>query len=1086
MTKYLSYILALLTALMLPACSDETDAPRRPAADGEPVTLTLSAEIPELTSGVGSRSFIDIPTADYVRSLAIHIFVFDESGVMLQYARPTDVTLKSIDEINRVVTFTVANLFTSSNKRILHIIATTIDDLTDDSKVGGAENIRAMANENTSMANLIIGDNNDAYWARVELDAGINDETALSLRLLRNFAKITVEYSPSPDASSAHTFSLLGISVANRPNIGTIAPFQFRDNFFAKFFNDDKEPITYDEIRRTGYFGVNPAGVDESLLNTTAESIAAELARNSLEPVYFYERSQSGYLSGTVSDNLTYIIVKGLFDGEVNYYRIDIGADDMGRFTFFDILRNFQYTLHITEVGGPGAKTVEEAINAPAHNNLSTSVVTKDLFSIGYDNQRIEVSTTSAILVTGEDYDLRFRYTLSDGSAGNPAKLFIYDPTDELDEISMSGCQTAPKPVNNLEGAVISSAKVQGPDAEGWYTMTITPKDAPTAGYRDQNIRIYYKDTNGLGRTVSLQRRQPWNIGGNGLRHDNRSYTAGMTAPAVSTITGAYRKDPVNIYTFLPAGMGESIFPLTLLFESDKQNVYAHPEGPLTVTSLDRSGFTDGTSNRVIAYERRIEWNEYRDAARTGMWLATPFLYNTTLAEDQQFSTARLDRADDTANPGRVDNNGTGRFAMRISNPDGYINDIIDNILRMSNVSGSIVMRWNTNPAVSATMPTGNDNPYAFRNSVFTLYYQLPAGIPEEAFAGGPLTISINSTTDMALGSLRPDNLTAVDSRNFTQSISYERYQQSRVLTVPVMLTEAGTSFNVSISAPLVNTATEIVTRRTYGAPELRWTISTDAPTGTSSTWPGTQVNPYRYRGANWMLYYRLPAGLPESLFADGGMAVTLTSSINMLTTGNTPDGLTGSARTFSQVISYDRYSANRVIAAPFILDVASDNFNISVAAEGLDAVNNTRVTRQALGTVTLRWNTNTSATPADFPNRNTNPGRDEGSPWMLYYQLPANLPKDFFGDNGVMVSITASGSGWVSPPTLTAVDNRDGLSGSDQSYTQRITYERYLQNRVICAPFTLSEDTGLFTHRFNIAVAVDGLDSVSGTVNRG
>ena len=88
--------------------------------------------------------------------------------------------------------------------------------------------------------------------------------------------------------------------------------------------------------------------------------------------------------------------------------------------------------------------------------------------------------------------------------------------------------------------------------------------------------------------------------------------------------------------------------------------------------------------------------------------------------------------------------------------------------------------------------------------------------------------------------------------------------------------------------------------------------------------------------------------------------------------------------------------------------------------------------------------------------------------------------------DNGVMVSITASGSGWVSPPTLTAVDNRDGLSGSDQSYTQRITYERYLQNRVICAPFTLSEDTGLFTHRFNIAVAVDGLESVSGTVNRG
>ena len=1085
MTKYLSYIFILLTALMLPGCTDETDAPRRPVAEGEPVTLTVSAEIPELTAGVGSRSFIDIPTADYVHSLSMHIFVFDESGVMLQYIRPTDVKLISIDEENRVVTFTVANLMTSSNKRILHIIATTIDDLTDDSKVGGAENIRAMANENTSMANLIIGDNNDAYWARVELDSGISDETALALRLLRNFAKITVEYAPSPDASSAHTFSLLGISVANRPNIGTIPPFQFRDNFFAQFFDDNKEPIGYDEIRATGYVGVNPAGVDESLLNTTAESIADELSRNSLEPVYFYERSQSGYLSGSVSDNLTYIVVKGFFDGEVNYYRIDIGADDMGRFTFFDLLRNFQYTLHITEVGGPGAKTVEEAINSPAHNNLSTSVVTKDLFSIGYDNQRIEVSATTAILVTGEDYDLRFRYTLSDGSYGEPAKLFVYDPTDELDEISMSDCRTTAKPVNNLEGAVISSAKVKGPDSEGWYTMTITPKDAPTAGYRNQNIRIYYKDTNGLGRTVTLQRRQPWNFDADDLRHDDRTYTAGMTAPAVSTITGAARRDPVNIYTFMPAGMAESMFPLTLLFESDKQNVYANPEGPLTVTSLDRSGFTDGTANRVIAYERRIEWSEYRDAARTGMWLTTPFLYNTTLAEDQQFSTARLDRADDTANPGRQANNGTGRFAVRISNNEGYIDDVIDNILRLANVSGSIVMRWNTNPAVSTTMPTGNDNPFAFRNSVFTLYYQLPAGIPEEAFTDGSITININSTTDMALGSVRPDNLTALDSRNFTQTISYERYQQSRVLAVPVMLTEAGTSFNVSISAPLVNAATETVTRRTYGAPELSWTISTDSPSGSVAAWPGTQINPYRYRGAHWMLYYRLPAKLPESVFADGGMAVTITSSINMLTAGSTPDGLTGSARNFTQTISYARYQANRVVAAPFILDERSNNFTISLAAEGLDAVNNTQVTRRALGNIVLRWNTNTSATPDDFPNSNTNPGQNANSPWMLYYQLPADLPESFFGANGISVSITASDYGLASAPTLTAVDNRDGLSGSGQNYTQIITYARYQQNRVICAPFTLSEDTSWLTHRFNIAVAVDGFDTVSSSVSR-
>ena len=56
--------------------------------------------------------------------------------------------------------------------------------------------------------------------------------------------------------------------------------------------------------------------------------------------------------------------------------------------------------------------TLLDAMNGAAHNNLSTSVVTRDLFSIGYQGEKIEVSSTRVIFTEKTSgYSFRFRYT---------------------------------------------------------------------------------------------------------------------------------------------------------------------------------------------------------------------------------------------------------------------------------------------------------------------------------------------------------------------------------------------------------------------------------------------------------------------------------------------------------------------------------------------------------------------------------------------------------------------------------------------------------------------------------------------------
>lgn len=649
--KYLSYILSLLLFTLLCACNDDLlpDDQLPDLPEGTPVDMLIGADFPEINSGADTRAMGEQPTKeDLLNNLKINLFVFDGSGVMLQFIEPENISIVNIDENTGHVLFRVHNIYSSTMPRRLHFVVTSALDLRE---LDGGEYIEAMASETTVMPALLTSGNTDAYWGMSVQNGGIEENMTLNVKLIRNFVKVSVTSS-----ALAATFKMLGYTVVNRPNRGAIAPYIYSDHSFASFLSADDALLSYDDVISQGYYGVNPAGSETDMICTTLDEVEASLTDSERRlaagegdtPYYFYERSQSNITAMGSGVAVTYVIVVGEYNGKRYYYKIDIGHDSEGKFKFYDLLRNFCYSINITEVGGAGSATLQEAMNGAAHNNISASVVTRDLFSIGYNNEIIVVSATNVIFTEKTvDYQLRFRYTVPNGNI-NPAKLKIYDLNNESVEYSMEGVTTTAGKTVDLDGEVVQNASLSL-GAEGWYTLKVTTKDIPTDSRRlEQNLRIYYSDGAGLGRTVTLMLRRPWYL--SGVTHTNPASDRGKEFSLTFNI---------------PSGMSSSQFPLILTFESDKQNIYAVNGTELSV-SVDKSGFNGGTTDNVMLYEWRMEWEDYtKNNAEGGGAYTAKFKTNTTSAEDLNYNTSGIDAA---TNGSRSDNNNTSNFCIRIAN----------------------------------------------------------------------------------------------------------------------------------------------------------------------------------------------------------------------------------------------------------------------------------------------------------------------------------------------------------------------------------------------------------------------------------
>lgn len=649
--KKFVYILSLMLLGLLSSCSDSISPDVPTVPDGKTVDIIAGAEFPEM-SFAGSRAMGDQLTVDELRnSLNINLLVFDASGVMLQFIPPEDISVAEVDAASQKVYFRVRGIYSSTLPRRLHFIVTSAPSLLD---ISGGEYITAMANETTVMPALMSEGDIDSYWGVTELPA-ITENSSVNIKLLRNFVKISVV-----SYEDTNTFKLLGYTVVNRPSRGMIAPYIHSEYRFADFMAADGSLLSYDDVIAQGYNGVNPAGSDATMTHTSQADVEASLAesesrmaRGEDSPYYIYERSQSELSAVGSGVMVTYVIVKGEYNGKTAYYKLDLGHNVSGDFMFYDLLRNFNYQLVLESVEGPGAPTLHEAMAGAANNNVSASIVTRDLFSISYNNEKIEVSTTRVIFTEETiSYKIQFRYTVPDGLGYSfkESDLLVYDMgKDNATHFDVTGLDYGSKSVD-LTGEVIRSASLSKGN-NGWYTLTITTNNIPAdASRKEQTLRVYYRGgTVNLGRTITVMLRQPWHL-----------------TNVVTTAPKSTRKSEFSTTFTVPPGLVSSQFPLTLTFESDKQNIYAK-QGTDLYVATGKSGFDNATTDNVIRYEWRLEWSDYD--SENGKEYTVTFLTNTTSAEDKDYDTAEIDASSNKgANTGREANNEKEKFCIRIAN----------------------------------------------------------------------------------------------------------------------------------------------------------------------------------------------------------------------------------------------------------------------------------------------------------------------------------------------------------------------------------------------------------------------------------
>lgn len=533
MRKIYTY-LSLLILLLAASCQQE-DLATTPAL--QPGEYRFSVAIPEPI--VASRALGDQPQD--VANMPMHVLVFDENGFYIATQKAT------VESFNGTEGTYTVNLPKNDGRTILHFVLGDV-----------AYGMYAPTETEVSIfSTLTVSDGQDAYWARTEIEGGINEDTQLPfVTLVRNFAKITL----TAGQGVPTTFQLSGFAIVNETTEGTVAP--YTGSGFATF-DLAGQGDAYTEFRTVNPgFGGNSAG---SLDDTTPED-----ADFTTEAKYVYERNQDE------AANPAYILVKAMFNGQTCYYKLDIVRQDEDTWltSYLNLYRNFAYHVTINSVAGAGYDTPEQAMNAVASNNISASVEVSQVNSIqdGQGNV-LTVDDLDIMITKPEAYSLGYEYRegAKDGSEGT-----VCNGEEYVQVI----------PVYEDSGDGINRRAVQSVECNYDGTITITPVSPLPDVMETQEFVV--TTHSGLSRRVTVNVRKPFN------------FDAVDCDDLVESTIGS----ELTLVVRLPQNMPTSVFPLTLDIEPDKKSIY--PDVAKNRIPVVAEG------NYTFQYRATVTYNDYR------------------------------------------------------------------------------------------------------------------------------------------------------------------------------------------------------------------------------------------------------------------------------------------------------------------------------------------------------------------------------------------------------------------------------------------------------------------------------------------
>ena len=607
-------IYAILGIFMMVACTDDhlEDIPTLPKenANGKKVTLNFSVAVPE-AQNVDSRGFGEKATIS-----KMYVVVFDGSGRLSESVEATLVNAtdgKHTDVDHTVQKDYTVTLTATDQSRIIHFVA--YDEITNDPLTEKLDptTIQYASESSIFGEDLNVTGERDVYWQRITVSGiyaqknddnsnktdnqgnvigQIPDEMKL-VHLVRNFAKITVN---TDKVKSPTSFKYTGFVVVNTESHGTVAPYNGTrgfPNYVASTTTGETTTyscVSYDNLVSTQRFtGTVPS---RSSTNEEIPETPETVTENNPDPYtsaakYVYER--------THNDNTpTYIIIKGTWNGDETYYKVDIvkkgsaNANGTGYTPdqYYHILRNFAYNIVIEGVNGEGYDTAEQAAAEAASNNISASVTLQPLANISDGTSRLFVNYTEKILISGKQnsVDLEFMYLQNANSTGhNNDQVFII----------------------NGDGGIINgdiSQKTTGTNTNYWtYTIPVTTVDVLS----EQTVTVFVPG--GLQRTVKyIMIPQAYSLVADCWDGGNE------TVDREDKLIPANMNKKVTVSVKIPTGLPSSIFPLTFILGSNQHSIYSDAaKNSLPVRSGANVIPGNSTSNISFAFEKELTKEVY-------------------------------------------------------------------------------------------------------------------------------------------------------------------------------------------------------------------------------------------------------------------------------------------------------------------------------------------------------------------------------------------------------------------------------------------------------------------------------------------
>lgn len=577
MKKYILLYIGIILSL-LASCQQEEPLVLS-ENNGKECTLSFKVNIPQSTTF--SRNTFN--NGENITIDNLYLLVFDENGILQAgYAAKqvndgvaTDFPKTGVvQETQYDYQVTVVP---RPEKTIIHFIAncpiplkTILDEM-------------ANKSESEIIQSLTTTGSKTAYWQMMELnylgEDGSDEDTVVDnlplVQLIRNFAAVQVV-----DGTTSENF-LQAYDLVNVPQSGTVAPYfgNAREGFADYLQTPTGTNTLYDELETNGYYGVEPA---KNTYAPLIDDLPADITNTN--ELYLYERNHQG----VDAMDITFLIVKGRYEGSSYYYRVDFAQN----FEYLNILRNFRYVITIKSVTGKGYTSPELAAKGNSVNNIDVAIEVEEITD---GTHTLFVSPTAKTVLNGT------------------GTITINYSTDEEHVTCIAEIAT------ETSGAFSSvSPSTKGSDNKGTITvdMKYYPDGVPN-GKQNQTFKV--KTPSGLYREVKITLID-------GFEFENVTFTRNAE-------TGNYE------YSFtIPAGLEKSMFPLELFLfeESCSFSPLGDAMSVKLVDILDENGQKTGRQN--WGYSATLDWEDYN--ATDGSTYTYQFVANSPITTDKTMTVS--------------------------------------------------------------------------------------------------------------------------------------------------------------------------------------------------------------------------------------------------------------------------------------------------------------------------------------------------------------------------------------------------------------------------------------------------------------